>query len=66
MGVYEILETDCAAHGYKPPLGEVQQSSPAQYRKLVRYVALQDFVRDFETQLSRRLASRHDRAASAD
>ena len=41
----------CAEHGYKPQLQEAERSSPELYDKFVRYVAMQDYVRNFEAQL---------------
>lgn len=40
-----------AEHGFKPQLREAERSSPELYDKFVRYVALQDYVRNFEAQL---------------
>lgn len=40
-----------AEHGFKPKLEETERSSPELYDKFVRYVALQDYVRNFEAQL---------------
>ncbi len=40
-----------AEHGFKPQLQEAERSSPELYDKFVRYVALQDYVRNFEAQL---------------
>lgn len=51
-----VKEVSClsplrAEHGFKPKLEETERSSPELYDKFVRYVALQDYVRNFEAQL---------------
>lgn len=38
-------------YGVKPKLEETERSSPELYDKFVRFVALQDYVRNFESQL---------------
>lgn len=40
-----------AEYGVKPKLEETERSSPELYDKFVRFVALQDYVRNFESQL---------------